>query len=359
MFRLKRKYSNYFWIITIIAFALVPLTADAKKKKDRVKRDFRYADIDHNDELSREEWNRRGNFDLIDSNNDGAISLQELRDMYAGHDNRYYSWPLSDELIDRIEIDASVATDRVAVNTVTQENICGFVRKASGCRFEDQVKRGLFPTGTGPKFPENTICSGIDDYWAMSYKHKRNVNLNHGGIDIPVPWGTPIRASAAGSVVAIFEANMSKRGIEVALRHSPEQTGLPMWTYTTYGHLDKMPDLKIGQKVAMGQIIGPTGNSGLSSRKKKQSRNRRPAVHFAAFYSDNPHYVVVKDVLVPLDGYWLDPMMFFRQTGPFDTNSVKALPESEKFVDIPVSIASSNHIPNNTKITWPYRCEFK
>jgi murein DD-endopeptidase MepM/ murein hydrolase activator NlpD len=63
-------------------------------------------------------------------------------------------------------------------------------------------------------------------------------------------------------VIAVFDADMSKRGIEIVLRHSPEEAGLPFWTYSAYGHLDKKPEMKIGQRVKKGQVLGPTGNSG-------------------------------------------------------------------------------------------------
>jgi hypothetical protein len=118
--------------------------------------------------------------------------------------------------------------------------------------------------------PDNVDCYGSDDYWAMDYSHKRNRKMYHGGIDLPAPWGTPMRAVAAGSVVAMYTADKSKRGNEVYLRHAPDQTGLPMWTYSAYGHL-------------------------------------------AFFYSQSPKYTEANDTIVPVDGFWLDPMAFYRQ----------------------------------------------
>ncbi len=108
----------------------------------------------------------------------------------------------------------------------------------------------------------------------------------------------------------------------------------------------------------MGEIIGPTGNSGISVKKKGsgQSKTRRPAIHLAMFYSATAKYSESDTTIVPKDGYWLDPMAFYRQKEPFKSASVKALPESEKSVLIPVMLGDGKTIPPDTKIIWPYFC---
>jgi murein DD-endopeptidase MepM/ murein hydrolase activator NlpD len=369
---MKRFPSFGLGIVVLLGAALVALPAHAKKhrdrdgrnsmqagKKDRVGRDFLHADTDEDRKLSRAEWNRRGNFDRLDSNKDGFLSLNEVRAIYKGHDEKDYDWPPKGMQTRGAEIDPSVKADRVGRDALDDETLCGIGREMR-CDIEPQKRRGLVETGTGPRFPDNAKCPGIDDYWAMDYVKKRNRQAFHGGIDVPVPWGTPTLAVAAGSVVAKYEADQSKRGTEVVVRHSPEQTGLPMWTYSAYGHMDAMPDLKIGQRVEMGQIIGPTGNSGISAKGSKgsgQSATRRPAVHLAMFYSKTNTYSESNDTIIPVDGYWLDPLAFYRQKGPFDTPSVKALPEAEKDVPIPVLFDDGTVVPADTKIVWPYTCK--
>jgi len=343
-------------LLLVFILTLVVLMSLDAKAKDRAGRDFYHADSDGNGELSRDEWKRRGNFERLDADRDGLISLKELRAMYKGHNARGYTWPPDGVRIPKVEIDPSILINRLAPEDIRKEALCGLTWKVRGCTIGDQVPRGMSATGTGPRFPEGLVCPGIDDYWAMDYTHKRGFKLFHGGIDLPVPWGTPMRAVADGSVVAIFEAGMSKRGIEVVLRHTPDQTGHPMWTYSLYGHMDQMPKLVVGQKVGKGQILGPTGNSGISGRGGGQSRNRRPAIHFATLYSDNPNYTIINNIVVPKDGYWLDPIAFYRQQAPYDTASVKALPEARKYVDIPVMLEDGSIRPPATKIIWPYAC---
>lgn len=344
-----------------LMLVMAPDLSHAKKKnkgetKDRVARDFRHGDDDGDEQLSPAEWNRRGNFERLDRNGDGFLSLKEVRRMYKGHDDKSYDWPPQNMPPRTGDIDPTVKSDRVDKSVLDDETRCG-IGRSKKCDIASQKARGLFETGTGPRFPSHALCPGADDYWAMDYASKRNNAAFHGGIDLPVPWGTPMRAAAAGSVVAKYGADNSKRGMELILRHSPKQTGLPMWTYTGYGHLDALPDLKIGQRVKMGEIIGPTGNSGISAKGTQQSTTRRPAIHFVVFYADTPQYAQARDTIVPVEGRWMDPMAFYRQTGPFDTPSVKALPDSEKDVDIPVLFEDGAAFPANTKLVWPYACK--
>lgn len=355
---MRSKNTLLIVVAAAIVLAAVPATSFAEQK-NRAARDFHHADKDGDNKLSPAEWNRRGNFDRLDANGDGVLTLTEVEALYKGHGDKNYPWPPKDFLQHEVGIDTSVQNDRVARDALDQETICGIAR-LKRCDIDDQIKRGLFATGTGPHFPEKATCPGIDDYWAMDYSSKRRRTSFHGGIDIPAPWGTPIHAVAAGSVVATYRAEQSKRGNEVVLRHSPEQTGLPIWTYSAYGHLDALPDLQIGQKIAMGEIIGPTGNSGISAMGEKgsdQSKTRRPAIHLALFYSSTGKYSESNETIVPLDGYWLDPMAFYRQQEPFDSVSIKALPESEKDVLIPVLLQDGTTIPATTKIIWPYTCQ--
>ncbi|MEG3618031.1 peptidoglycan DD-metalloendopeptidase family protein [Magnetovibrio sp. PR-2] len=336
-----------------------------KMKKDRVARDFRHADTNGDFKLSREEWNRRGNFDNLDRNGDGQLSLKEVRIMYQGHTDKSYSWPPETSVFTfpGLETDASVKDDRVAKDMLDQETLCG-IGRSKRCGIQHQLKRGLIETGTGPVFPDGANCFGMDDYWAMDYASKRNKQSYHGGIDIPVAWGTPMLAIADGSVIATYKAHQSKRGNEVIVRHSPDDTGLNIWVYSGYGHLDKLPDLKIGQRVKMGDIIGPTGNSGIAARGSKtgnatQSSSRRPAIHLATWFAPGPKYSESQDVIIPLDGRWLDPFALYRQQPPYVSQDVKALPDDNKVVRVPVMFDDGTKSPASTKLIWPYACAHK
>lgn len=93
----------------------------------------------------------------------------------------------------------------------------------------------------------------------------RNGRL-HAGQDIPVPVGTPIVAAMAGTVVAPYTA--ASAGKNVKISHG---AGLA----TRYLHLSRI-DVKVGEKVTAGQVIGLSGNTG---------RSTGPHLHFQI---DNP-----------------------------------------------------------------------
>lgn len=236
-----------------------------------------------------------------------------------------------------------------------EETLCG-IGRLRRCDIALAVKRGLFETGLRPRFPDGLKCRGIDEQWAISYTQKRGREAYHGGIDMPVPFGTPMIAAAAGTVVGIYRGEETYRGMEITLRHSPEDTGLPLWIYTQYAHFDEMPAQEVGQRVSMGEVLGPTGNSGKTGR---SGRPRRPAIHFAVWFSTSPNYADVRDRIIPVDGYWMDPNALFRKQLPFDSNSMKALPKAEKKIPIPVMVDDGELIPANTKIVWPYVCKRK
>jgi hypothetical protein len=224
------------------------------------------------------------------------------------------------------------------------------------CDIKQAIVRGLFETGLSPSFPEHAKCRGIDERYAINYTAKRQREQYHGGIDMPAPWKTPMIAAAAGTVVGKYLGEHSSRGIEIVLRHSPEDSGIPLWIYTQYGHFSEMPKLEIGQRVRMGENLGPTGNSGIDARTGTQSRRRRPAIHFGVFFSTSQLYADIRDTIIPVEGHWMDPVALFRKKLPLDSASMKALPDAEKQVPISIMFDDGEVFPANTKIVWPYTC---
>jgi murein DD-endopeptidase MepM/ murein hydrolase activator NlpD len=226
------------------------------------------------------------------------------------------------------------------------------------CDMQHAFSRGLFETGLSPVFPAHANCRGIDEGFAISYAAKRDREQYHGGIDMPAPWDTPMIAAAAGTVVGKFRGERSFRGIEIVLRHSPDDTGIALWTYTQYAHCSEMPAQELGQRVRMGEHLCPTGNTGIG-RTGTQSNRRRPAIHFAAFFSTGEQYQEIRNVIIPGDGYWMDPVALFRKTLPLDSSSMKALPEADKQVPISIMFDDGEIFPAGARIVWPYTCTRK
>ena len=79
----------------------------------------------------------------------------------------------------------------------------------------------------------------------------------HKGVDYAAARGTPIKATADGSVE--YLGNKGGYGRVIILRHGNKQT-------TLYAHLDRFgKNVRSGGRVSQGQIIGYVGSSGLAS----------------------------------------------------------------------------------------------
>ena len=77
----------------------------------------------------------------------------------------------------------------------------------------------------------------------------------HTGVDFQGPYGTPIRATAAGTVISAGWAGGYGNMVEIS--HGNGIT-------TRYGHMKDI-SVREGQKVALGAVIGTQGNTGRSS----------------------------------------------------------------------------------------------
>lgn len=95
----------------------------------------------------------------------------------------------------------------------------------------------------------------ISDGWGLRVHPIRNEIEFHQGIDISNQIGTPIYATAAGTVVTTdYDTGYGKR---IIIRHGNGYE-------TLYGHLYSY-QVRVGDTVSKGQIIGLMGNTGLST----------------------------------------------------------------------------------------------
>jgi len=106
----------------------------------------------------------------------------------------------------------------------------------------------------------------------------------HNGYDWTVPEGTPVLASAAGTVtfagletpfVCTLLNNSVVAGNWISIEHGVATHRL---VYTQYGHLSRI-DVSVGQRVQAGQQLGLSGTTGCSTG---------PHLHFSAYRTDHP-----------------------------------------------------------------------
>ncbi|MDP6429522.1 MAG: peptidoglycan DD-metalloendopeptidase family protein [Rhodospirillales bacterium] len=338
-----------------------PSLAEAQ---DRASRSIKKNDRDGDGRISRDEWQKRPRlFQKIDTDGDGYLSIGELRARFGEGANKAGAptpskaskpSPKAAPAKSARLLDGQVSTD-----ALDAETLCG-IGRGRRCDIKLAIKLGMFETGLRPLFPAGAQCRDIDEQWAIDYTYKRNRENYHGGIDMPAPFGTPMIAAAAGTVVSKTGDPDSYRGIEIILRHSPEDTGIPLWIYSQYAHFDAMPKHQVGQRVGIGEVLGPTGNSGRRpSRARRRKRARRPAIHFAVWFSASPKFVVRGNKIIPVKGRWMDPNALYRKKPPFDSPAMKALPGPEKKVPISIMFEDGKVHPAGSKIVWPYTCKRK
>lgn len=95
----------------------------------------------------------------------------------------------------------------------------------------------------------------ISSHFGMRVHPVSNQLQMHEGVDLVVPVGTPVQATAAGRV--LFAGERGGYGNLVVIEH---ENGIQ----SLYGHLDSM-DVAVGDRVERGQIVARSGNTGLST----------------------------------------------------------------------------------------------
>lgn len=114
----------------------------------------------------------------------------------------------------------------------------------------------IIPDLTDPDIPSIWPAGGT----VTSEFGERRATHIHKGIDIANNTGTPIRATANGTVIAV--GSSGNFGRRIMIYHGTDENGT---TYVTiYAHLSQL-NVKTGEKVDQGDIIGLMGNTGFST----------------------------------------------------------------------------------------------
>lgn len=115
------------------------------------------------------------------------------------------------------------------------------------------IALSLFATPALPAAAD-TMCGAMLMPAAQLKQVARGVSRHHAGLDLTAPYGSPVRAAAAGTV--IFTGRYFGYGHMVDLRHADG-------TVTRYAHLSAYAaGIHPGATVATGGLLGNIGTSG-------------------------------------------------------------------------------------------------
>lgn len=251
-----------------------------------------------------------------------------------------------------------------------------FVMTADGAHAQRGERRERNPeadrawiqeTGLMPVFPTEYQCPSISSAFAATTDgagNRRDLAIHggkHGGVDVEIRVGNPLIAIASGEVIAKgpdFGIGMQMEGIFLWLRHSPEDTGLPFWTFSKYQHLKEPSLLNVNDRVTAGQVVAIGGDTGTYSQKFGGSL---PHLHMSTFIGPSGNYIVIgknKNMVKSKDMLHVDMMTLFvpritieiAQNNPTYSGFVKRLP---------VSVATWDGVRSdlNAKIIWPVACK--
>lgn len=212
------------------------------------------------------------------------------------------------------------------------------------------------PSGLRPIFPTQARCSGVASPFGSQTRYdgsarpKWSFGGYHGGIDISLVEGTPLLALSAGTVVSKGEGGQLE-GIYLWLRHSPEDTGLAAWVYSKYQHLQSLPELAIGARVAAAKVIARSGKTGTIGGHYGPAGY--PHLHLTTRRSASGDQIVgPREETQGTD--LVDPLVIYRDAGIALSTVDSALRKDE--VRIPYSTTDGQVWPPGTRVVWPVAC---
>lgn len=152
----------------------------------------------------------------------------------------------------------------------------------------------------------------------------------HGGVDLLAPNGSDVRAIYEGTVVYALSAPHEKAGYQVKLKHTISvdiggKSYIIAEFYSTYSHLQKEFNVKKGDKVKGGEVIGKTESTGNASGLPKSQGHLHFNVYFEEegkdkeFINPNLFFPSGKDA----EGNKV-PLMYFSGSSAHDKKSSKA-----------------------------------
>jgi murein DD-endopeptidase MepM/ murein hydrolase activator NlpD len=100
----------------------------------------------------------------------------------------------------------------------------------------------------------------ISDTFGTHSQLRKSLGLGpHRGVDYAVKRGTPLKAVGRGTIVGVYESKVLGWVVELRTYVTAEKIRI-----FAYCHLDSA-QVKVGDKVKQGDVVGKSGNTGTSS----------------------------------------------------------------------------------------------
>lgn len=212
----------------------------------------------------------------------------------------------------------------------------------------------IAPSGLKPVYPAQARCPEIVSAFGAQTRYDGSMRPRnafggyHGGIDITLAEGTPLLALAAGTVVSTG-AGGALEGNFLWLRHAPDDTGLGYFVYSKYQHLEAVPELAPGQKVAAGQHVARSGKTGT------MGKHYGPAGYAHLHLTTRKSAVGDESVVLRGSGgnaALFDPLAIFHEAAKKAGDA-----SASNAVAIPYVRADGKAVPAGTRVVWPIACQ--
>ncbi len=219
----------------------------------------------------------------------------------------------------------------------------------------------ITPTGLYPAFPAGQECPPISSPFGSNTRYdgsERPASVNggrHGGMDVTLVPSTPLLAMADGEIIHKGEGGQME-GIYLWIRHAPQDTGFPFWVFSKYQHLQRLPDLPVGSRVAAGQAIAISGDTGTDDGHFGDEGYAH--LHVSSFFGPSATFELTGatgSMVKAEDAVTGDPMALYLDDLP-NPEAIPALPDSPRAVTVGIVDRNGEILPPGSRKIWPLAC---
>lgn len=166
--------------------------------------------------------------------------------------------------------------ERIKTGHILAAEIINHGKKFQAVRYTDRSGHSSYFSPDGYGMHQAFLRTPVNFTRISSHFGARNHPIlhkikQHKGVDYAAPYGAPVQATADGKV--LFVGQQRGYGKVIELQHGPRYS-------TFYAHLSRWPaNLKMGQAIKQGQIIGFVGQTGLATNTHLHYEFRIDGIH--------------------------------------------------------------------------------